>query len=130
MEVSDGYHTVISAPTNWTVLPELVVSSITLPSPGDEFNTAIDSVEVAFSAPINPATLAVGALSLTLNGGPNLITTAVMVSLVPGTTATYEISGLSALTAGQGTYVLTVNAASVSEGAYGPGGGHGLGPPG
>ena len=123
MQVGDGYggtHTVTSSATTLTVLPALQVTSIALPSSGTDFNTAIDSVQLTFSAPINTATLGVGSLSLTLNGGPNLIATPPTVSLVSGTTSTYQISGLSPLTAGQGTYVLTVNAAAVSD-SYGTG---------
>ena len=54
-------------------------------------------------------------LSLTDNGGPNLITSAVTISLVSGTTSTYEIGGLSGLTTAEGTYVLTVNASGIQD---------------
>ena len=50
---------------------------------------------------------------MTDNGGPNLITGAVTISLVSGTTSTYQIGGLSGLTTAKGTYMLTVNASSI-----------------
>jgi hypothetical protein len=118
VQVNDGYggiHLVTSAATSLTVLPELQLTAVALPSPSTDFNTAIDSVQVTFSVPINPVTLSSGAVSLAFNGGPNLISGPLAVSLVAGTTSTYQISGLAALTGNQGTYVLTVHAAAVSN---------------
>jgi hypothetical protein len=52
-------------------------------------------------------------LTLTDNGGPNLITTAVTISLVSG--STYEIAGLAGLTKAEGGDTLTGNAAGIHD---------------
>ena len=62
-------------------------------------NTSVGSIDVTFSEPVNLATFTDTALSLTDNGGSNLITGAVTVSLVSG--STYQIKGLSGLTTAQ-----------------------------
>ena len=61
-----------------------------------------------FSAPINSSTLTAADLTLTDNGGPNLIDSSV--TLIPTGPGTYQIDGLSGLTSAEGTYVLTLNA--------------------
>jgi hypothetical protein len=76
-------------------------------------NTAVGSVDVTFSKPINSATFTAADLSLTDNGGAIPITSAVTISLVSG--STYQIGGLAGLTTAEGTYVLTVNAAGVQD---------------
>ncbi len=76
-------------------------------------NTPVDSTDVEFDEPIDPSTFDDSALSLTRNGGANLIDSDVTVSQASDTT--YEISGLSGLTATDGTYVLTVNAAGITD---------------
>ena len=68
---------------------------------------------MTFSKPIDPSRFTDSALSLTLNGGGNLITPAVTISLVSG--STYQIAGLAALETGNGTYTLTVNGADISD---------------
>ena len=72
---------------------------------------------VTFSKAIDPTTFDVSDLTLTLNGGANLLAGAsgITIALVDGTTATYRISGLDTLTAAPGTYTLTVNAATVQD---------------
>jgi hypothetical protein len=75
--------------------------------------TSVASVDVVFNKPIDPTTFDYHQLTLTRNGGANLITSAVQVALVSG--ATYRISGLSALTAGEGVYVLTVSAVGIKD---------------
>ena len=72
----------------------LTVSSIAAVTPNPR-NTAVGSVDVTFTKPINAATFTTADLSLTDNGGPNLITSAVTISLVTGTTSTYAIGDLS-----------------------------------
>ena len=54
------------------------------------------SADVVFSEPIDLTTFDYHDVTLTRNGGPNLITSAVTVSYVGG--STYRISGLDALT--------------------------------
>ena len=91
------------------------VSSIATPSPNPR-NTPVSSVDVTFSKPINPATFTTANLSLTDNGSTtNLITSAVTISLVTGTTSTYAIGNLSGLTTAEGTYTLTVNASGIQD---------------
>ena len=105
----------ISAPVSVTVVkaaPVLTVTSIAPVSPNPR-NTAVGSIGVTFSEPVNLATFTDTALSLTDNGGPNLITGAVTVSLVSG--STYQIGGLSGLTASNGEYTLTVNSADIQD---------------
>jgi len=88
----------------------IVQSFSTITSPR---NTPVGSIDVTFSKPIDPTTFTDSALSLTGNGGSNLINGGVSVALVSG--STYEISGLSALDAAEGAYLLTVNGADVSD---------------
>lgn len=52
-------------------------------------------------------------MSLTDNGGSNLITASVPISLVSG--LTYAIDDLSGFTAAEGTYTLAVNGAGISD---------------
>ena len=63
--------------------------------------------------PIGSTSLTSAALSLTDNGGANLITSSVPISLVSD--STYEIGGLSGLTAAEGTYTLTVNGGGIQD---------------
>ena len=65
--------------------------------------------------PIDLSTFNIQALTLTRNGGPNLINGAVTITAVPGTDATYQIGGLTALTTADGAYTLTVSAAQVED---------------
>ena len=103
----------ISVPTTytWTVTP-LSVSSIDAVSPSPR-NAAVSIIVVTFSGPINTSSLTSGALTLTDNGGPNLITSAVTIGLIGRTTSTYVISGLAGLTAANGNYTLTVDSADL-----------------
>ena len=59
------------------------------------------------------------ALTLTDNGGPNLINSGV--TLTPGPGSTYAIGGLTGLTAANGMYTLTVNAAVIQDQYGNPG---------
>ncbi|MGO8897662.1 MAG: beta strand repeat-containing protein [Isosphaeraceae bacterium] len=88
------------------------ISSVAAVTPNPR-NTPVDSVDVTFSKAINPSTFTTADLSLSDNGGPNLITSAVTINLVSGTT--YEIGGLSGLTTAEGTYMLTVNASGIQD---------------
>ncbi len=78
-------------------------------------NTAVDQVEVTFSENIQNATFTRNDLTLTRDGGANLITNAVNVSLKSGTSKTFVVSGLGGLTNVDGDYSLSVNAAGVSD---------------
>src|SRR5262249_27699445 len=69
------------------------ITSVTPVSPSTR-SVPVDSITVTLSKPIDPNTLA-AALTLTMNGGTNLITPgSVQATLVAGTTATYLVSGL------------------------------------
>src|SRR5208337_4836895 len=82
-------------------------------------NIVVQNLTVTFSEPIDPATFDYNDISLTLNGGPNLITSAVGVAQVNPTT--YLITNISWVQGYAGTYTLTVNAAGVSDLAGNPG---------
>ena len=92
--------------------PLVSVTSFAAVSPNPR-NSPVSSVDVTFNEPINVASLAPGALVLNDDGGANLITDAVTVSLVSG--STYQIGGLTALTTAEGNYTLTVDAADIEN---------------
>jgi hypothetical protein len=103
----------ISAAVQWTKgNAPVVVQALDAISPNPR-NVPITSVNVTFSKAVNPAAFDYHALSLTLNGGPNLITSAV--TIAPWSGNTYVINGLGSLTGGDGNYQLTVNAAAIED---------------
>ncbi|MDX1952258.1 MAG: FG-GAP-like repeat-containing protein [Verrucomicrobiota bacterium] len=77
-------------------------------------NLPVPSLDVVFSKAINPATFDYTDLSLTLNGGPNLINSTVVIT--PLTASSYRITGLGSLTADTGEYTLTIYATNVADG--------------
>ena len=78
-------------------------------------NTPVDTVDVVLSEPIEPGSFDDTALTLTLNGGPNLITSGVTVAEIDPTT--YQIGGLAGLTAIDGDYELSVSATGLLDGS-------------
>ncbi len=76
-------------------------------------NTAVGTLSVTFNEPINLSTFTAGNLSLTLDGGANLINSGVSIALVSGNT--YQIGGLAPLTAANGNYVFIASAAGVED---------------
>ncbi len=105
----------VSSPAYFDAVIDLTspaISAIAGISPNPR-NTSVGSVDVTFSKPINPATFSASSLVLTDNGGANLITNAVTISLIGG--SSYEIDGLSGLTKSEGTYKLTVNASGIED---------------
>jgi subtilisin family serine protease len=92
--------------------PPTVAALGTIASPQ---SSPVASETVTFSKPINPATFDYHALMLTLNGGANLITSAVTVTPTDSTDTTFTIGGLAALNTSQGNYVLTVDPTSVQD---------------
>jgi len=109
----------VSASVQWTKgNAPAVVQTLDTISPNPR-NVPVTSLNVTFSKAINAATFDYHALSLTLNGGPNLITSAVTVTPVSSTS--FTIGGLGSLTGSAGGYVLTVNAASVQDSGGTPG---------
>ena len=101
-----------SAQQTVQILSALSVNSFTPVSPNPR-NTYVSSIDVTFSEPINTSSLVTGALTLTDDGGPNLINSGVSLSLISGNT--YAIGGLMGLTAAQGDYTLTVNSADIKD---------------
>lgn len=69
-------------------------------------NAPVESIEFTFLAPILESTLSSQDLSLTRDGGANLLSEATQIEFVSG--ATYRVVGLAGLTAGDGVYVLRV----------------------
>ncbi|MHB1034612.1 MAG: lamin tail domain-containing protein [Pirellulales bacterium] len=79
----------------------------------DPRNIGLATVDVDFSEPINLSTFTYADLTLTCDGAPVALTSAVTTSQVAGNT--YRISGLTTFTATQGTYVLSVSGAGVQD---------------
>lgn len=79
----------------------------------DPIASSVSSIDVTFTEPINGASFDYHDISLTFNGGANLITSSVTVSFVSG--STWRINGLAGLTANEGAYVLAVNLAGVTD---------------
>ena len=74
VRVDDGFggsHAVTSNAVDLTVSPRLHIISISSPTPGP-LDVPLDSIEVQFSGPIDPATITSSAISLSMNGSPIL----------------------------------------------------------
>ncbi len=99
------------------ILTPMTVSSITAVAP-DPRNTSVSSLDVTFSLPINTSSLTPGALILTDNG-QSISASGISLTLVSGDT--YQITGLTALTTAEGTYVFAVNGADVHDARGYPG---------
>ncbi len=84
-------------------------------------NAPIASITVTLSQAIDPSSFDGHSLLLTRNGGPNLIKGPVAVTPLGG--GSYAIGGLSALTAAEGFYTFTIDAAALKD----AGGLHGTG---
>jgi hypothetical protein len=81
-------------------------------------NTPIGSLEVSFDQAIAPESFTIQALSLTRDGGPNLITNAVTIEKRNETT--YIIKGLNGLQTEDGDYILAVDGAGITDVAGNP----------
>src|SRR5581483_5393025 len=84
-------------------------------------NIVVQALNVTFSEPIAPATFDYNDISLTLNGGSNLVTAAV--GVIPVNSTNFMITNISSVQGYAGTYTLTVNAGGVSDLAGNPGSG-------
>ena len=106
-----GSYTLYYEPVGYTA-PAVTALTPVSPNPA---STAQSSIDVTFSGPIDPTTFNSSMLSLTLNGGPNLITadSGVTLTLVSGDT--YAIGGLAPLTAAHGVYTITVDPGVVAD---------------
>ena len=78
-----------------------------------KLNSPLDTFDVAFSEPLDLATFDYRDLTLSREGGPNLIDSGVSIALVSG--STYRISGLGGLTTEEGAYTLSVDATGVQD---------------
>lgn len=87
-----------------------VSSFATLPS---HRNTPLASAQVTFSQPVDLSTFDYHDISITRDGGANIVTSNVTVELISD--STYRINGLSSLTGSDGSYTLTVTAASILD---------------
>lgn len=76
-------------------------------------NSAISTLDVTFSRTLDLSTFTYADLSLSRNGGANLITAGVTVTFVSGTT--YRINNLSGLTGTEGDYDLTVTGSGIND---------------
>jgi hypothetical protein len=117
VQINDGYggtHIITSQPVTLTVLPALHVTALTIDAGGAQAQP-VNSATVTFSAPINPSTINASDLSLSLDGGPDLITGPISVQAVSGSASSDQITGLSALNQANGTYTLSLDASGVSD---------------
>src|SRR5204863_4095996 len=76
-------------------------------------STTVGTIDFTFSEAINAATLTFADLTLTRNGGANLLTASQTIANVGGNT--FRISNLAGLTGTDGAYVLTVIASGVQD---------------
>ena len=76
-------------------------------------NIVVPTLDVVFSEPINPDTFDYRDVTLTRDGGANLITGAVLVAKVDA--LTYRISNFTWVSGEQGNYILTVNATGIAD---------------
>lgn len=86
-------------------------------------SVAVDTIDVTFSQPLLAGTFDRADLTLTRDGGSNLIDAGVSVALQSGNT--YRVSGLTLLTQVAGDYTLTVSADAISDAGGYPGFGSG-----
>ena len=91
------------------VAPTAVVAAVS-PNPR---GTAVSSIDVQFSEPVNPGTFDRGALTLKRGAGANLVSPAV--SVTPVSDTLFRVSGLSGITDLPGYYELSVNLAVVED---------------
>ncbi len=120
LTVSDNYfaNQTESAKTTLSVLAGLTTTAILPANRAPAVNAVFDTATISFAYPVNLATLNAGSLSLTLDGGPNLLPANVQVTrLIQG--SDYQISGLAQLMTryGQGQYTLSVDASKVQGAA-------------
>jgi len=92
---------------------------LSVESPESPTFEPVDLVEVAFSEQIDPATFDYNDLILTRDGGADLMTSGVTIDHLGS--GRYLVSGLGALTAGDGTYELTVDASGLTDLYHNPG---------
>jgi len=89
-----------------------VVVSISPVTPNPR-STAVASLDVVFSKPLNLATVGLADFALARDGGVNLLNDSA--TLTPLSSTSVRLGGLQALTAGDGLYALTASAAGVQD---------------
>lgn len=94
----------------WVMNSSLFTASITAVSP-DPRNSAVSSITIVFSAAVDSG-FTIADLSLTRNGGSNLLTGSQ--TLTTSDNITWTLGNLSGLTATSGTYLLTLTASGSS----------------
>ena len=82
-------------------------------APSGAIAEAVAGFDVVFSSSLAAGSFDAADLTLTRDGGANLVNAGVTVTHASG--ATWRISGLSSLTASEGEYVLTIDAAGVKD---------------
>ena len=75
----------------------------------------VPSLTVTFSKPIDPNSFTTRALTLTLNGGANLINGSVTVTPTDSSDTSFVIGGLAGLTAAPGSYKLLIDPSQVKD---------------
>jgi len=99
--------------TQWLALGDVPVVVEVTGVPLAPTALPIDFVEVTFSHPIQPGTLSVEDLSLTRDGGPNLLGAGL--TFTQTGTSTFRVGPLAGLTDAEGQYTLTINATGVEN---------------
>ena len=80
---------------------------------GRSLRGPVPAIDVVFSAPVNPASFTLAVLSLTRNGGSNLLGTGVTITQTANNT--FHIGGLAALTAAPGAYAFIVFGSMIAD---------------
>ncbi|MBN2473427.1 MAG: Ig-like domain-containing protein [Pirellulales bacterium] len=112
-----------SQSATWTKLGDVpgVLAIDGVPSPLR--NAPVTTIDVTFTKAVNPGTFGFEDLSLTLDGGPNLIDAGAALTFLQTSGLSFQIESLAALTAAEGGYRLTIDAFGVQD----PQGGAGIG---
>ncbi len=76
-------------------------------------DTPLDSIDVTFTRPIDPATLTAADVTVSANGAAGVVANGVTITPL-GETA-YRISGFAGLNAAEGTYTISVQAGTVAD---------------
>jgi hypothetical protein len=110
---TDGNSGVGGKGFNWQLDGANPVVSDIIDLQTDPRNAPVSSLDVILSEPVDLTTFTYEDITLTLNGGANLITSGVTVAAVDDTT--YRINGLNGLTTADGNYTLTVNGSGIAD---------------
>src|SRR5262249_43670475 len=95
-----------------TILPLLSITQLGPVTPNPR-KQPVSSIKVTLNQPADLSTFTIVALTLSDDGGPNLITSAV--TITQAGRSSYLIKGLAGLTAAEGTYTLTVDATAIQD---------------